>query len=105
MQKVLEKDIQNSICEYLALKRYMFWRQNTAPTIAKDGGFRSMGKYSMNGIPDIILILQGIFIGLEVKRPGGKQSENQEEFQRKCEEAGGRYHLVQSLDDVISLGL
>ena len=100
----LERNIQLTICDYLALKKYFFWRQNTNPIFA-DGKFRAMPKYSKNGVPDIILVKNGIFIGLEVKRPKSKQSENQLLFQEELEKAGGKYAVVTSLDDVINLGL
>ena len=100
----LERSIQLAICDYLALKRVFFWRQNTNPIFA-DGKFRSMPKYSMNGVPDIIAIKDGKFWGLEVKRPKGKQSENQEMFEVLCKRAGGEYHVVCSIEDVQALGL
>jgi hypothetical protein len=104
-QKILEKEIQLAICDYLAYKRdIMFWRQNTSP-IHADGKFRSMPKYSKTGVPDIIVIKNGIFIGLEVKRPKHKQSETQIEFQTELEKAGGKYYVVTSIDDVKSIGL
>lgn len=102
---VKEKDIQLAICNYLAFKRYFFWRQNTIPVVKPDGSFRSMPKYSKTGVPDIILVINGKFMGLEVKTPKGKQSDNQFEFQMGLERAGGQYYLVTSLDDVIKLGL
>ena len=104
----LEKDIQHAICEYLAAKHYFFWRQNTAPSVTKIGGkiqFRRMPPFSLTGVPDILMIHRGTFWGLEVKRQGTKQSENQVEFDRRCRIAGGRYEVVRSLDDVIALGL
>lgn len=104
MAKQLEKEIQLAICDYLAFKRYFFWRQNTAPIFDK-GFYRPMPKYSINGMPDIIVIIKGKFVGLEVKRKGGKQSDNQKYFQGNLELSGGEYHIVSSLDDVIALGL
>lgn len=101
----LEKDIQMTICQYLEYKHYMFWRQNTMPVVKPDGSFRAMPKFSMRGVPDILLIKDGQFWGLEVKQPKGKQSEWQKIFQHRCEKAGGRYYLVTSLDDIIALGL
>lgn len=105
MRPALERDIQLAICDYLALRRYFFWRANTIPAPAKDGGFRAMPKYGMTGVPDIIVVKDGRFIGLEVKRPGGKVSEAQAEFARACMRAGGRYEVVRSVDDVQRVGL
>ena len=100
----LEKEIQLAICDYLAYKGYFFWRQNTIPVFDKDH-FRAMPKYSMNGVPDIILIKDGIFWGLEVKQPKGKQSDNQRIFENRTKKAGAKYNIVTSIDDIVALGL
>lgn len=106
MVKQLEKDIQLAICDYLALRRYFFWRQNTGGVFDVKAGFhRPMPKYSLNGVPDILLIKDGMFVGLEVKQPKGKQSDNQKEFEKRCKENGGVYYLVTSIDDCIDIGL
>lgn len=104
-----ETDIQNAICEYLALKKHFFWRSNNIPAFSKNpnGSMRMhrMPKYSRNGVPDIIVIKDGFFIGLEVKIPKGKQSENQKIFERELKEAGGEYIVVHSIEDVQEIGL
>lgn len=101
-----EMDIQKAICDYLALKKYFFWRQNNVPVYnSKLKRFRAMPKYSMNGIPDIFLLPEGgKIVFLEVKTPKGVQSANQKEFQKSVEELGYTYHIVKSVDDVIDLG-
>ena len=101
-----ENDITKVICEYLALKHYFFWRANTAAIYnAKAGSYRAMPKYGKNGVPDIILIVDGKFWGLEVKIPKNKQQQSQIDFQTGCEKAGGRYCVVHSLEEVQALGL
>ena len=107
MKKILEKDIQLAICDYLALKGYkLFWRQNTTPVFEQKSGFyRPMPKYSMKGVADIIIIKDGKAIFIEVKRKGNKLSEAQEEFKAKCEMVGARYITAYSLDDIIAEGL
>lgn len=101
-----ETDIQFSICEYLALKGYFFWRQNNIPRYNKDRKvYFSMPKYALNGIPDIILIKDGQFIGLEVKTPQGRKSKAQEAFEKGSTEAGAQYHIVRSIEDVQKIGL
>lgn len=99
-----ESAIQKAICDYLAYQGHFFWRQNTQP-VFDYGKFYSMPKYSKKGVPDIILVKDGIFWGLEVKRPKSKQNENQIEFQQGLEAAGGKYNVVCSIDDVQALGL
>lgn len=101
-----ETPIQSAICDYLALKRYFFWRQNTAPTFDKAGGFyRAMPKHSKKGVPDIIVIKAGQFIGIEVKTEKGKLSPEQVEFGSDCILNGGMYLVARSIDDVQAAGL
>jgi hypothetical protein len=108
--KPLEKDIQLAICKYLKARSrshgFTFWRQNTTGMYdAKKQTFRTLPKYAMSGVSDIIVIRNGIFIAIEVKRKGGKQRPSQKKFQREIERAGGKYFVVESVTDVINIGL
>lgn len=104
--KETESSIQNTICDYLALRNAFYWRQNTAPAFDwKTNSFRRMPKHSLRGVPDIIVVRDGQFIGLEVKSATGRQSEDQKYFEENVKKAGGAYHLVRSLDDVKKIGL
>lgn len=106
IKEPLEKDIQAGICDYLALRRHFFWRQNTQPIFSrKDFAYRAMPKHTMNGVADIILIRPGgRVVFLEVKRPSGKQSDSQVAFQARCRLAEAEYYVVTSLGDVQRLG-
>lgn len=103
----LESEIQNMLCEYLALKRRFFWRNNNVPIfdhITKS--YRAMPKYAMKGVADIIVINDGGFVTfLEVKRPKGKQSEDQIAFENLCKKWGAEYHIVWSIEHLKELGL
>lgn len=107
MLKQKESEIQKAICDYLAYKNYFFWRSNNIPVFdpGKNGGFRAMPKYSMKGIPDIIIVKNGTVIFLEVKTPVGVMSDSQLEFQKKCILEKVNYHVVKSIDDVMLIGL
>jgi len=101
-----EGQIQNAICDYLALKRHFFWRNNSNPIWNKATNRpMTMPKYHMNGTPDIIVINGPFFIGLEVKTSKGRLSANQKEFKKKCDEQGAEYYVVRSIDDVKEIGL
>lgn len=103
---MLEKEIQLAICDYLALRKVFFWRQNVAPVYdSKNERFRAMPKYSLTGVSDIIALKDGKAYFLEVKRPKGIQSENQKIFERLVTDNGGVYRVVMSIDDVQALGL
>ena len=53
-----------------------------------------------NGIPDLIACLDGKFVAIEVKKPGGKPSPLQVVKIRKIEEAGGIAFIAYSVEDV-----
>mgnify|MGYP001595897840 CR=1 FL=1 len=53
--KEKETDIVRALCDYLALRKRFFWRQNTAP-LYREGRFFAMPKYALKGVPDIIVI-------------------------------------------------
>lgn len=88
--------------DYLRLKGHFFWRNNSGAFRTERGGFYRVGT---PGAPDIIGCVDGRFVGLEVKAAKGTLSDLQQDFARALEAAGGRYHVVRSIDDVIALGL
>lgn len=101
-----ETDIQRAICDYLALRRHFFWRNNNTPVFdTQRGAFRALPKYTLKGLPDIELIKDSCWVGLEVKSMKGTQSPEQKEFERRCKENGVEYYVVRSVDDVQRLGL
>lgn len=85
----------------------MFWRQNNLPVfdfLTKT--YRSMPKYALKGVPDIIVILPGGRVSfIEVKRHPAKQSPEQVIFQKRVEALGCKYILAYSLDHVVLGGL
>lgn len=93
-----ESDIQKAVIEYLKIKHIFHYRQNSGAFMTKSGGF--MRATSVNGLPDIVAIKDGIYVGLEVKTEKGKQSEAQKHIQNEVTKAGGLYFVVRSVDDV-----
>ena len=51
------------------------------------------------GLPDLLAFVPEM-IFLEVKRPTGKQSPNQKDFQELCKKAGQPYYVVHSIEEV-----
>jgi hypothetical protein len=100
-----ESEVQRSILQYLAIKKVFHYRNNSGAIVSTYKGKERFMRFGALGSPDIICIIKGRFVGIEVKRPGGKQNPNQLQFQKDLEKAGGLYVLAYSLDDVIKNGI
>jgi hypothetical protein len=100
----LEKHIQREICDWLSSRGFFFWRSNNVPVFARsnDGKmrFRSLPKYTPRGLPDIMVVVKGMFVGIEVKRVGEKLRPEQESFKGGLCLNQGFYITVNSLADV-----
>jgi len=105
-----ENDIQNTVLEYLNLnkkiKGYFFWRANTIGVYdSVNKSFRRLPKYTIKGAPDINLIWNGQYIGLEIKQKGTYQSKEQKEFEQFVKDVGGEYYVIRSIDNLKEIGL
>lgn len=69
---------------------------NTGAIKTADRFFR----FGSPGMADILCLVDGKAIWLEVKAPNGKQSENQKWFEANVVAAGCQYHVVRSIDDI-----
>ena len=105
----LEHNIQSSILHYLHAQGIFAYRQNTG--VDRTGG--RWISYGVKGGSDIVCVISGKncigkYVAIEVKGfdingRKTKQSESQKNFQQKLEKAGGDYHVVWSLDEVIDI--
>lgn len=68
---------------------------------AQGGGVRRGNDFiaQKSGAPDLILCVNGFFVGLEVKAPKGKLTETQEKEFPKIERALGPVYVARSLED------
>lgn len=96
--KSTEKATQRAILQYLALRKIFHWRNNSGAFKNPKGHLYFFGT---TGSPDIFAIIKGQIYGIEVKDIKGKQNDNQIEFQKGFEKAGGVYILARSLDEVL----
>ena len=93
-----EKRLQNEILRAFGTKRWMrLWRANTG--VAQIGS--RVVRFGVPGQADLTGILpDGRRLEIELKSDGGRQTEDQGNFQRMIERFGGIYVLARSLDDV-----
>jgi hypothetical protein len=97
-----EARLQSQIVQYLQSKNiYFFSVPNEAA--GRDAAIRMARMKAMglrSGVSDLVLVLPGRVVFLEVKEAGGVQSEAQKRFQEKVEALGHQYFLVKSLEDL-----
>lgn len=94
----LEKDIQKSILDYLKARRIFCWKEHSGGIYKPDGsGYIPLG---LKGKADILGIYKGKMLAVEVKRPSGRLSADQEYFLKRVRENGGIAIVAHSIDDV-----
>ena len=98
--RLRESDVQRCILDWLCLKRIFHFRSNTGAMTRDYKGHRRFIRFGTPGCPDIVCVIKGCFIGIEVKRPGAKQTPEQAAFQDQLILAGGNYILADCLEDV-----
>ena len=62
--------------------------------------FNNIGIYAKAGVSDILACIKGRFVAIEVKRPGKKPSQLQENFINAINDTGGLAFWADNLDDV-----
>lgn len=98
----LEKEIQAKIMQWLEYNKIFAWVNKTQGTFDPVRKTFRKNKKLLKGVPDILGILpDGRFLGIEVKRPGGKVSPEQLDFIEKANGLGGVCFVAFSLEDVI----
>ncbi|MEA0565134.1 VRR-NUC domain-containing protein [Lysinibacillus irui] len=86
-RKPLEKTIENQIKKWLEINGH-WWMKVHGDMFQK------------SGVPDILACINGKFVGIEVKRPGGVVSELQKYNIEKIQAAGGVAFVAYSVEDV-----
>lgn len=61
------------------------------------------GPYQAAGIPDIIGVIDGRFVGIEVKAPGKTATKLQELVIRRIQQAGGIAGVATSVEEAIQI--
>jgi len=84
---MIESDVQKNIISYLRHKRVYH--------------FRFQAQSNLNGLPDIICLYKGFFLGLELKREkGGAPTQLQLKKIKAINDNGGIGVIVRSVEEV-----
>ncbi len=93
-----ERAIKQAILLYLGSRRdTLVWNNPTGSAILPNG---AVVRYGCVGSPDIIGVIDGRPLGVEVKTATGRQSDAQRAFEARWVACGGLYILARSIDDV-----
>ena len=96
-----EKELQTIIMSWLDLHKIFHYRNNSGAMLKEVNGKKYFMRFGALGSPDIVAVINGQYVGIEVKGDKGKQSDHQKAFQESLEKAGGKYILAYHLNDVV----
>jgi hypothetical protein len=95
--KLKESTLETQILIYLSrLKVGFFWKNISTGFFDGSRWRKQASPFAINGTPDIIGIINGRFVGIEVKTIKGRLTEAQELFARKAQEVGGVCFVARS---------
>jgi len=98
--KISESNVLSACLSHLGYLGIFHWRNNTGAVPGEYKGKKRLVRYGRKGMPDIMACINGRMVGIEVKSPTGKQSEDQKKFEDEMTAAKGTYCLVRSLDQL-----
>lgn len=96
---IKEKEIENQIIHFLRTIGIYCWKnQSTGIYDAKAQAFRRRNPLQINGVSDVLGIIQGRFLAIEVKSESGRPTEDQKLFIKKVNEEGGIAFISRSVE-------
>lgn len=98
MKKITpESQVLRSCIAWLYWKKIYHFRLNTGAYKTETGQYV---KYGLPGASDILALIRGVLVCIEVKSAKGKLSPNQIAFKEAIEKNGGVYIVARSPDDL-----
>lgn len=104
-----EADIQSQIVEYVSLLAaqcgfIFFTCSNEGTDRANPARLAKLKRMGLRpGVADLVFVKEGRAYFLEMKKPGGKQSENQIDFQLDCAMVGAQYAVAWSFEEAVEI--
>jgi hypothetical protein len=100
--KITEKDIQNTIIDYLRIRGIFCWQNDSVGIYdpVKKVYRKNSGKYKIPGVSDILGIYKSKPLAIEVKTAKGKTTQSQDLFLERFQAEGGIAFVARSIKDV-----
>lgn len=99
-EKEIEHGILHFLNAFLGIRAYKV--ETTGVYDSKRGCYRKRGKYVRKGMSDIIGIVEGRFLAIEVKSENGTLTPDQKSFILDVNESGGIAFVARSIQDVVT---
>lgn len=96
-----EEQIHRAVIQHLDRRKtpgVFFYHPANGEVRHKGAAGKLKGMGTVAGVPDIVIMHRGHSYGLELKRPGEKQSPEQKLVEQQWERAGGTYAVAHGLD-------
>jgi hypothetical protein len=101
--KIKEIGIQRNILDNLVWRGIFCWRSQATPVPIRRGraivGLRKIDPHLV-GMPDVMALIHGTFVAIEVKSKTGRQRPEQKEWEARVKKNRGIYILARSWEDV-----
>jgi hypothetical protein len=99
LQEEKEADVQRAILDYLTLKGIFHYRNNSGAFVFPETAAtaRRFIKAGALGSPDIVCVIKGQYVGIEVKGSKGRQSDNHKRVSASAR-CGGRQIYTRVFD-------
>jgi hypothetical protein len=105
VKKPREQDLVNACLQLLKLRGVFAWRNNSGAFVLGEGKGRRFFRAGLVGGSDILGVLHptGQLLAVEVKRPGGKPTPQQQAFLDAVRAAGGVAAVVRDVAELVAL--
>lgn len=99
-----ESHIQSYVLSRLEMlerqgKVYYFRNNSFVGKIQRYNGTQGYVNNGKPGMPDVVMCLNGMFVGIELKSPVGKLSDHQKRAKEIIESVGGKYVVIKTPEE------
>jgi Holliday junction resolvase len=95
-KKTTTNSLTSQIVNYVELRGGYAMRINVGGFYREDVGYIKSG--STVGVPDLIAVFEGLYVGIEIKTGKDYQSEAQKRVQERTQQAKGVYLIARDFD-------